>query len=95
MDEQSGAAKSALNGDGQTPAEEARCRRAMGRLRLESGMAVLFTAMGGMMLLVLLDIFFTLRSELVSNAFEAFKLVTVTVLGYIFGANQSLNGPEG
>ena len=50
---------------------------------------VLFTAMGGMMALVLLDVFFTLRSELVSNAFEVFKLVTVTVLGYIFGANQA------
>ena len=89
MNEEERAAKPAVNGDRQTPAEAARCRKTMGRLRLESGMAVLFTAMGGMMALVLLDVFFTLRSELVSNAFEVFKLVTVTVLGYIFGANQA------
>ena len=82
MNEEEQAAKTAVNQDGQTLAEAARCRRTMGRLRLESGMAVLFTAMGGMMALVLLDVFFTLRSE-------AFKLIAVTVLGYIFGANQA------
>lgn len=69
------------------------CRRSMRRLRFQTGLAVLFTAMGAMVILVLLDVFFSMRSEaertLISNAFEAFKLIAVTVLGYIFGANQT------
>lgn len=69
------------------------CRRSMGRLRFQTGLAVLFTAMGAMVVLVLLDIVISARSQaertLLSNAFEAFKLIAVTVLGYIFGANQT------
>ena len=69
------------------------CRRSMGRLRFQTGLAVLFTAMGAMVALVLLDALLSARTEaersLVSNAFEAFKLIAVTVLGYIFGANQT------
>ena len=94
MNEEEKTPKSALDEDGQTPAEAARCRKTMGRLRQDTGFAVLFTAMGGMMALVLMDVIFTLRSELVSNAFEAFKLIAVTVLGYIFGAERTRSGPE-
>lgn len=76
----------------ETAPQEA-CRRSLRRLRLQSGMAVLFTAMGAMIALVLFDVVFSMRSTaertLVSNAFEAFKLIAVTVLGYIFGANQT------
>ncbi len=73
------------------------CRKSLKRLRLQNGMAVLFTAMGSMVALVLLDVVFSLggaaERSLISNAFEAFKLIAVTVLGYIFGANQT-KGPE-
>ena len=72
------------------------CRRSMGRLRFQTGLAVLFTAMGAMVVLVLLDVLLSARTEaertLVSNAFEAFKLIAVTVLGYIFGSNQTKPG---
>ncbi len=70
-----------------------RCRRSLRRLRFQTGLAVLFTAMGAMVILVLLDVFFSMQSQaertLIGNAFEAFKLIAVTVLGYIFGANQT------
>ena len=94
MEQEEQAAKTAVGEGGQTPAEADRCRKTMGRVRQDTGFAVLFTAMGAMMALVLMDVFFTLRSELVSNAFEAFKLIAVTVLGYIFGANQPRNKDE-
>lgn len=68
-------------------------RRSMRRLRFETGLAVLFTAMGAMIALVLFDTFFAAKigveDSLISNAFEAFKLIAVTVLGYTFGANQA------
>ena len=71
------------------PAGGERGRRSMGRVRFETGTAVLFAAMGSMLLLALLDVFFTMSSDLVNSAFEAFKLIAVTVLGYIFGANHT------
>lgn len=77
---------------------ERRCRRSMRRLRFETGLAVLVAAMGAMVALVLMDVFFSMCSNaertLIENAFEAFKLIAVTVLGYIFGANQTKSGPE-
>lgn len=77
---------------------ERQCRRSMRRLRFETGLAVLVAAMGAMVILVLLDVFFSMRAaaknSLIENAFEAFKLIAVTVLGYIFGANQTKSGPE-
>ncbi len=84
------------------PAEQERaadgCRRSLRRLRLQNGMAVLFVAMGSMIALVILDVIFSLESAaertLIGNAFEAFKLIAVTVLGYIFGANQTKPGSE-
>ena len=80
----------------ETAAEQEACRRSLRRLRLQNGMAVLFTAMGAMVALVLLDVIFSMRTAaertLIANAFEAFKLIAVTVLGYIFGANQTKSG---
>ena len=65
------------------------------RLRFETGLAVLFAAMGAMIGLVLLDVLLRnvpVEGTLISNAFEAFKLIAVTVLGYTFGANQTKTG---
>ena len=86
----------------QTAAEEAKPEteknpcRSLRRLRFETGLAVLIVAMGAMIALVLMDVFFSMRGDaegtLISNAFEAFKLIAVTVLGYIFGANQTKTG---
>ena len=68
-------------------------RRSLRRLRLQNGMAVLYVSMGAMAALVVLDAVFSAggvaERALVGNAFEAFKLIAVTVLGYIFGANQT------
>ena len=73
------------------------CRRSLRRLRLQNGMAVLFTAMGSMIAMVVLDTVLSqggAEGTLAANAFEAFKLIAVTVLGYIFGANQTKPGGE-
>ena len=74
------------------------CRRSLGRQRLHNGMAVLYVSMGSMAALAVLDTVFSLgggaERPLIRNAFEAFKLIAVTVLGYIFGANQAKTGPE-
>ena len=71
-------------------------RRSLRWFRFETGLAVLFTSMGAMIALVLFDTFFAARlgteGTLISNAFEAFKLIAVTVLGYTFGANQTKPG---
>lgn len=69
--------------------------KSMKRLRFETGLAVLFAAMGAMIGLVLLDVALqsvSTEGTLISNAFEAFKLIAVTVLGYTFGANQAKTG---
>ncbi len=71
------------------------CRRSLRRLRLQNGMAVLFTAMGAMGALAVLSAALPAgRGALIGSAFEAFKLIAVTVLGYVFGANQNRTGPE-
>ncbi len=63
------------------------------RFRFFTGRTVLFIAMGAMAIMVLLDIFVSHSleetSDLIENAFEAFKLITMTVLGYMFGSNSS------
>ena len=68
------------------------------RLRFETGLAVLFVAMGAMIAMALLDVFLSVRNmtegALVSNAFEAFKLIAVTVLGYIFGTTHQSAGSD-
>ncbi len=71
----------------------AKGRRTMGRLRFQTGLAVLFTAMGAMAALVLADTALGgSESGLIGNAFEAFKLIAVTVLGYIFGTDRGKEG---
>lgn len=84
------------NAAARTPAPEQKDPyRSMKRLRFETGLAVLFAAMGAMIGLVLLDVLLgnvTAEGTLISNAFEAFKLIAVTVLGYTFGANQTKTG---
>ncbi len=72
----------------------AKGRRPMVRLRFQTGLAVLFTAMGAMAALVLADMALGGQSEsgLIGNAFEAFKLIAVTVLGYIFGTDRGKEG---
>ena len=61
------------------------------RFRFRTGKKVLYIAMGAMGIAVVLDLFAAyvlhIESEMVKNAFEAFKLITMTVLGYIFGSN--------
>lgn len=61
--------------------------------RFETGKKVLYISMTAMGVAVAVDILtkraFNVDSELVNNAFEAFKLITMTVLGYIFGSNSS------
>ena len=72
--------------------EETPGRRSMRRLRLYNGMAVLFTAMGAMGALAVLP---AERGALIGDAFEAFKLIAVTVLGYVFGADRTGTGTGG
>lgn len=63
------------------------------RFRFSTGRIVLFVAMAAMAVMVGVDIlvshFWETSSDLVESAFEAFKLITMTVLGYIFGSNSS------
>lgn len=77
--------------------EERPCK-SLRRLRLQNGMAVLYVSMGSMVTLVVLDVVFSMTGAaertLIGNAFEAFKLIAVTVLGYIFGANRTNPGAE-
>ncbi len=85
------------------PAEPAaetdqQCRRSLRRLRFETGLAVLGASMGAMVILVLMDVVFSMHTDaertLIENAFEAFKLIAVTVLGYVFGAKQTRSGGD-
>lgn len=63
------------------------------RFRFSVGKKVLYISMGAMGAAVVLDMLASLlpnmESELINNAFEAFKLITMTVLGYIFGSNSA------
>ena len=62
------------------------------RFRYRTAREVLYIAMGALGISVILDllsIWLHLESSLITNAFEAFKLITVTVLGYIFGSHTS------
>ena len=57
-----------------------------------TGKRVLYIAMGAMGLSVLTSIVlaaFDIESALLINAFEVFKLIAMTVLGYIFGSQGS------
>ena len=61
--------------------------------RFSTGKVVLFVAMAAMAVLVGIDLvalhFWQMSSDLVESAFEAFKLITMTVMGYIFGSTSS------
>ena len=54
-----------------------------------TGKTVLFVSMGAMGLAVIISIILSalnIQSSLVENSFEVFKLIAMTVLGYIFGS---------
>lgn len=63
------------------------------RFRFATGRTVLYIAMSAMGIMVLLDLivshFWAVERDLIGSAFEAFKLITMTVLGYIFGSSGS------
>ena len=63
------------------------------RLKFETGLIVLFAAMAAMAALAVMSMFISGQGDgettLLTNAFEAFKLIAVTVLGYIFGAART------
>lgn len=64
----------------------------MARFRYKTGRTVLYVAMAAMGAFVLVDLFAAhndLESDLITSAFEAFKLITMTVLGYFFASNNS------
>lgn len=56
-----------------------------------TGKTVLFVSMGAMGLAVIISILLSvwdIENSLVENAFEVFKLIAMTVLGYIFGSKN-------
>ena len=62
------------------------------RFRYHTGGKVLYISMAAMGAAVALNLICSIckvENELITNAFEAFKLITMTVLGYIFGSNAS------
>lgn len=59
------------------------------KFKYMTGKTVLFISMGAMGLAVLVSIIlsaYNIENSLVENAFEVFKLIAMTVLGYIFGS---------
>lgn len=59
------------------------------RFKYMTGRRVLFVSMGAMGIAVLASIIlsiFEIDNPLLENAFEVFKLIAMTVLGYIFGS---------
>lgn len=64
----------------------------MARFRYKTGRTVLYVAMAAMGTFVIIDLFAAhknLESDLITSEFEAFKLITMTVLGYFFASNNS------
>lgn len=63
------------------------------KFKFRTGRKVLYIAMIAMGVAVLCDIIVSgipnVESNLIDSAFEAFKLITMTVLGYIFGSNNT------
>ena len=58
------------------------------RAKHQTGRVVLYVAMGVMVLMVILSLCSGEKS-LVEGAFEAFKLIAMTVLGFIFASENS------
>lgn len=59
------------------------------KFKYMTGKTVLFISMGAMGLAVVVSIILSacnIENSLVENAFEVFKLIAMTVLGYIFGS---------
>lgn len=59
------------------------------KFKYVTGKNVLFISMGAMGVAVVISIilsFFDIENAMVENAFEVFKLIAMTVLGYIFGS---------
>lgn len=59
-----------------------------------TGREVLYISMGAMGAAVLISIVLSahdMENSLVENAFEVFKLIAMTVLGYLFGSNSKTN----
>lgn len=59
------------------------------RTKYRIGEKALFLSMAAMILFVLGDVFMSLAdidTPLIESAFDAFKLICMTVLGYIFGS---------
>lgn len=64
---------------------------AITKFKYVTGKQVLWVAMGAMGATVLISIglsAFNVEAPLVENAFEVFKLIAMTVLGYIFGSKS-------
>ena len=72
---------------------EAEHEQEITKIKYQIGRKVLVISMIAMSLFVFIDILVStspdMESELINNAFEAFKLITMTVLGYVFGSNDS------
>lgn len=61
------------------------------RFKYLTGKKVLYISMGAMGAAVIISIILSVLSvenALVENAFEVFKLIAMTVLGYLFGSNN-------
>lgn len=59
------------------------------KFKYMTGKTVLFISMGAMGIAVIISIILSalnIQNSLVENAFEVFKLIAMTVLGYIFGS---------
>lgn len=68
-------------------------RATITKFKYRTGARVLFAAMIAMAVFAVIDLaisfFPEVHAELISSAFEAFKLITMTVLGFIFGSNET------
>lgn len=61
------------------------------RFRYLTGRKVLYISMGAMLAAVLMNTalaYYEIENPLVENAFEVFKLIAMTVLGYLFGSKE-------
>lgn len=61
------------------------------RFKYLTGKKVLYISMGAMGAAVIISIILSalsVENALVENAFEVFKLIAMTVLGYLFGSNN-------
>lgn len=68
-------------------------KKGITRFRFKTGRTVLYVSMAAMGVAVAADVlsskFLNVKSDLITSSFEAFKLITMTVLGYFFASNDS------